>query len=62
MSYSVMLNSNSNDALNLTKTRDLLFNLVLGFLKCKYSMSEVALDVVDVGKVTLVCELIFSVF
>ncbi len=31
MSYSILINSNSNDALNLSKTRDLLQNIITAY-------------------------------
>jgi len=50
MSYSVMLNSNSNDALNLSKTRDLLKNLVDAYAVDNAKLAGLQFDINDIDK------------
>jgi len=50
MSYSVMLNSNSDDALNLSKTRDLLRNLVDAYAVDNAKLAGLQLDINDIDK------------
>jgi hypothetical protein len=50
MSYSVLINSNSNDALNLSKTRDLLFNLVDAYHTDHAKIAGLQFDINDIDK------------
>ena len=50
MSYSVMLNSNSDDALNLSKTRDLLKNLVNAYTVDNAKLAGLQFDINDIDK------------
>ena len=50
MSYSVMLNSNSNDALNLSRTRDLLKNLVDAYAVDNAKIAGLQFDINDIDK------------
>jgi len=50
MSYSVMLNSNSDDALNLSKTRDLLKNLVDAYAVDNAKLAGLQFDINDIDK------------
>jgi len=50
MSYSVMLNSNSDDALNLSKTRDLLRNLADAYAVDNAKLAGLQLDISDIDK------------
>ena len=50
MSYSVMLNSNSDDALNLSKTRDLLRNLVDAYAVDNAKLAGLQFDINDIDK------------
>ena len=50
MSYSVLINSNSNDALNLSKTRDLLFNLVDAYHTDHAKIAGLNFDINDIDK------------
>lgn len=50
MSYSVLINSNSNDALNLTKTRDLLFNLVDAYHTDHAKIAGLNFDINDIDQ------------
>jgi len=50
MSYSVLINSNSNDALNLSKTRDLLFNLVDAYSIDNAKLVGLHFDINDIDK------------
>jgi hypothetical protein len=50
MSYSVMLNSNSEDALNLSKTRDLLRNLVDAYSVDNAKLTGLQFDISDIDK------------
>jgi len=50
MSYSVMLNSNSEDALNLSKTRDLLKNLVNAYAVDNAKLAGLQFDINDIDK------------
>ncbi len=50
MSYSVMLNSNSDDALNLSKTRDLLKNLVDAYTVDNAKFAGLQFDINDIDK------------
>jgi len=50
MSYSVMLNSNSDDALNLSKTRDLLRNLANAYAVDNAKLAGLQLDINDIDK------------
>lgn len=50
MSYSVMLNSNSEDALNLSKTRDLLKNLVNAYTVDNAKLAGLQFDINDIDK------------
>jgi len=50
MSYSVMLNSNSDDALNLSKTRDLLRNLADAYAVDNAKLAGLQLDINDIDK------------
>ena len=50
MSYSVMLNSNSNDALNLSRTRDLLKNLVDAYAVDNAKLAGLQFDINDIDK------------
>jgi hypothetical protein len=50
MSYSVMLNSNSNDAINLSKTRDLLKNLVDAYHVDHAKIAGLQFDINDIDK------------
>lgn len=50
MSYSVMLNSNSEDALNLSKTRDLLKNLVDAYAVDNAKLAGLQFDINDIDK------------
>ena len=44
MSYSILINSNSNDASNLTKTRDLLKNIITAYEVDNASISGLEFD------------------
>ena len=50
MSYSVMLNSNSDDAFNLSKTRDLLKNLVDAYAVDNAKLAGLQFDINDIDK------------
>ena len=50
MSYSVMLNSNSDDALNLSKTRDLLRNLADAYAVDNAKLAGLQFDINDIDK------------
>lgn len=50
MSYSVMLNSNSEDALNLSKTRDLLRNLADAYAVDNAKLAGLQFDINDIDK------------
>ena len=50
MSYSVMLNSNSEDALNLSKTRDLLRNLADAYAVDNAKLAGLQFDINDIEK------------
>lgn len=50
MSYSVLINSNSNDALNLSKTRDLLFNLVDAYNTDHAKIAGLHFDINDIDQ------------
>jgi hypothetical protein len=50
MSYSVMLNSNSEDALNLSKTRDLLRNLADAYTVDNAKLAGLQFDINDIEK------------
>ena len=50
MSYSVMLNSNSEDALNLSKTRNLLKNLVDAYAVDNAKLAGLQFDINDIDK------------
>lgn len=48
MSYSILINSNSNDALNLTKTRDLLKNIIIAYEIDNALISSLEFDVSNI--------------
>ena len=50
MSYSVMLNSNSSDAVNLSNTRDLLNNLVDAYYTDHAKIAGLNFDINDIDR------------
>lgn len=50
MSYSIVLNSNSSDAVNLSKTRDLLNNLVDAYHTDHAKIAGLQFDINDIDK------------
>lgn len=50
MSYSILINSNSNDASNLTTTRDLLQNIITAYEVDNAIISGLQFDVKEIKK------------